>query len=32
MRENNDGGTGAQCLMKTFDESLAEAKVQGNER
>ena len=32
MRENNDGGTGVQWLMRTFDESLADAKVQGNER
>ena len=32
MRENNDGGTGVQWLMRTYDESLAEAKVQGNER
>ena len=29
MRENNDGGTGVQRLMRTFDESFAEAKVQG---
>lgn len=32
MRENNDGGTGVQSLMRTYDESLVEAKVQGNER
>ena len=32
MRENNDGGTGVQLLMRTYDESLADAKVQGNER
>jgi hypothetical protein len=32
MRENNDGGTGVQWLMRTFDENLADTKVQGNER
>ena len=32
MRGNNDDGTGVQRLMKIFDESLADAKVQGNER
>ena len=32
MRENNDGGTGVQLLMRTYIESLADAKVQGNER
>ena len=32
MRGNNDGGTGVQRLMRTFDESLADAKAQGNER
>ncbi len=32
MRENNDVGTGVQCLMRTCDESLADAKVQGNGR
>ena len=32
MWENNDGGTGVQRLMRTFDESLADARVQGNER
>ncbi len=32
MRENNDGGTGVQCLMRTYDESFGDAKVQGHER
>ena len=32
MRGNNDGSTGVQRLMRTYDESLADAKVQENER
>ena len=32
MRGNNDGGNGVQRLMRTFDESFADAKEQGNER
>ena len=32
MRENNDGGTCFQRLMRTFGKSLSDVKVQGNER
>lgn len=32
MRENNDGSTDVQRLMRTYDESLTEVKMQGNER
>ena len=32
MSENNDGGTGVQLLMRTYDESITVAKVQRYEK